>query len=152
MRHRLQQRAVHIARSLNLEMVKGLSFSAADQDSPAFQFICKQMTALGKYIPQRGIYSMALREGRLLFGPESYPADDPMSSPPGLIYEEPAPEVFECFAQGKAITVGPYADEYGTFVSAFAPVIDPRSGAVLMVVAIDTLADDWQSHPRRRRP
>jgi PAS domain S-box-containing protein len=154
MRQRLQQRAVHIAQSLNPEMVKALSFRAADKSSPAFQFLCKQMTALGRYIPQRGIYSMTLRDGRLVFGPENYPQDDPMSSPPGLIYEEPAREAFEAFTQGKALTAGPYADEYGTFVSAFAPVFDPGSGAVLMVVAIDTLADDWETilHAAGREP
>ena len=103
------------------------------------------MIALGRHIPQRGIYSLALRGGRLVFGPENYPEGDPMSSPPGTVYEEPAPEAFESFAQGKAIVGGPYVDEYGTFVSAFVPVRDPCDGEILMLAAIDTLAGDWNA-------
>lgn len=151
MRHRLRQQAIYVAQSLDPDMVKALSFSAADKDAHAFQYIRQQMTALARYIAQRGIYSMALRNGRLIFGPENYAEDDPMSSPPGTLYEEPAREIFDCFAKSSAVTTGPYSDEYGEFVSAFAPVYDLYSGEVLMVVGIDTLANDWDAVLRAER-
>lgn len=145
MRRHLLEQAEHIAESLNPVMVKELSFTPADKGAPAFEFIRRQMTTLGKYVRQRGVYSMTLREGKLVFGPENYAADDPMSSPVGTVYQEPAKEALESFAQGKAVVGGPYVDEYGTFVSAFAPVRDPSDGRVLMVVAIDALAGDWRA-------
>jgi hypothetical protein len=44
------------------------------------------MTSAGKPFPQRGIYSMALRGGKLFLGPENYPENDPMASPPDTAY------------------------------------------------------------------
>jgi len=145
MRNRLLRQVEHIAQALNPEMVRRLSFTSGDRGTPAFEFIRQQMTALGEHVTQRGIYSMGMGEGGLFFGPENYPQEDPMASPPGTKYEEPAQEVFESFAHGKSVTAGPYVDEYGTFISAFASVLDPRSKEVLMVVGMDLLAGDWKA-------
>ncbi|HMM61329.1 MAG TPA: CHASE domain-containing protein, partial [Candidatus Rifleibacterium sp.] len=41
--------------------------------------------------------------------------------------------------------VGPYTDEYGTFVSAFVPVSDPKTNEVLILLCIDVLAEGWKS-------
>ena len=56
----------------------------------------------------------------------------------------PDPQVFDVFANGRPVVVGPFVDEYGAFVSAFAPVIDVKSGEVEMVVGVDVMADDWR--------
>ncbi|MDD5759560.1 MAG: hypothetical protein PHI06_10820 [Desulfobulbaceae bacterium] len=37
------------------------------------------------------------------------------------------------------------SDEYGVFVSAFAPLVDPDTGEGLMSVGIDIDAKDWQA-------
>ena len=144
-RGRLLRQAVHVAGTLDPAIVKDLSFTAADRGTPAFEFVRSQMTALGRYISSRGIYSMALRNGQLIFGPENYTEDDPMASPPGTVYEEPASDDMAIFETGKPVVFGPTADEYGTFICALAPVVDPGSGEVLMVVGIDALADDWKA-------
>jgi hypothetical protein len=68
-----------------------------------------------------------------------------MASPPGTAYEKPGPDDFQVFATGKPAAFGPATDEYGTFVCALAPVCDPNSGKVLMVVGIDSLANDWNA-------
>jgi PAS domain S-box-containing protein len=145
MRNCLLGHAVHVAGTLNPQMVRELSFTAADKGTPAFEFIRSQLTGLGAYCSHRGIYTMALREGRLVFGPENYAEDDPMASPAGTTYDKPAADHFNVFAAGKPAVFGPTTDEYGTFVSALAPVCDPNSGEVLMVVGIDTLATDWKA-------
>lgn len=145
MRNSLVDHAVHVAKTLDLRMVKELSFTAADEGTPAYEFIRSQLTALGTYCPHRGIYTMALRDGRLVFGPESYGEDDPMASPPGTVYERPAANDLQVFATGKPAAFGPMTDEYGTFVCALAPVYDPNGGQVLMVVGIDSLANDWKA-------
>ncbi len=154
MRERLLQQAIRIAQALDPDLVKSLTFTKADRDNPAFERIREQMTAYGRTFWQRGIYSMALHDGIIHFGPENYAENDPMSSPPGTIYEKPNPDCFEAFRTGKPLTFGPQTDEYGTFVSALAPVLDPRDGAVLMVVGLDIQADDWQAriNAARQRP
>ncbi|MBC7316068.1 MAG: CHASE domain-containing protein, partial [Chloroflexi bacterium] len=63
----------------------------------------------------RGIYTMALRDGQILFGPENYPEDDPLASPPGAVYQEPGPEDFALL----------------------------QTGRVIMAVGVDILAEDW---------
>ncbi len=154
MRGRLLRHVVHIAGTLNLQMVKELSFTATDKGTPAFEFIRGQLTALGAYCPHRGIYTMALRDGQMFFGPEDYAEDDPMASLSGTAYDEPSADDFQVFATATAAVFGPMTDEYGTFVCALAPVCDPDSGKVLMVVGIDTLANDWKAlvSTARRQP
>ncbi len=151
MRERILFQAIKIADTIDPAHVRTLSFTARDKDQPEFQRLHRQLAAFGQTIQQRSIYSMALRQGNILFGPENLDETDPMASPPGTIYREPTPENFTIHSNGRPYTEGPYTDEYGTFVSGFAPVRDPRTGKVLMVVGLDILADDWQSGVARGR-
>ena len=151
MRQQLLRQAVAIANTIKPETVKALTFTAADQGNPVFEHLRQHLIAYGRIIPQRGIYSMVLRDGVIRFGPESYADDDPMRSLPGQAYEEPGPSDFEIFQTGKPTTLGPRRDEYGTFVSASAPVLDRHNGEVLMVVGLDIEAADWQARINRVR-
>lgn len=137
--------AIEIARTINPEMVKNLSFTEKDLESPIYHQIREQLMAYGYLIPQRGIYTMVLRDGKILFGPENYKEGDPMGEgPPGTVYEEPGEEDFEIFTTGKPIVLGPIEDEYGKFISAMAPVFDPVTGQVIMVLGIDILTENWE--------
>jgi len=136
---------VEIAQTINPALVKKLTFTGSDYKLPEYQQIRSQMIAYGKLIRQRGIYSMALKESDIVFGPENYPEGDPMGSgPPGKIYEQPGEDDFRIFKDGKPVVTGPITDEYGTFVSGMAPVFDPATGKILMVIGIDILATDLQ--------
>jgi PAS domain S-box-containing protein len=154
MRDRLLRRVVEIANTLNPNLVRRLTFTSDDKGTPAFETLGAQMTRFGRTFPQRGIYSMALRENNLYFGPENYAPTDPMASPPGTDYKRPPLACRQIFKDKRACIVGPFTDEYGTFISALAPVLDPRHGRVLMVVGVDILADDWQArlNNARRKP
>ena len=144
MRERLLRQLVDIARTINPALAKKLSFTSVDKDSPAFETIREQMITHAAHIPRSGIYSMALRDGGLVFGPENYPEDHPMASPPGTLYKEPPEEFLKVFKDKRPVTVGPFTDEYETFVSAAAPLLDPESGNVVMVLGLDILAHDWK--------
>ncbi|MBF0211815.1 MAG: response regulator [Desulfamplus sp.] len=146
MRNTLLRYAVEIASNINPQLVKKLSFTPTDKGTPAFECLKQQMIRAGKRFPQRGIYTLALRNGKLVFGPENYPEDDPMASKPGTVYENPGEQDYEIFRSGKPFAIGPESDEYGTFISALAPVCDPANGQVLMVVGVDILADEWELH------
>ncbi|MBM4103193.1 MAG: response regulator [Planctomycetes bacterium] len=154
MRKHLLDKTKEIAFAVNPQLAKKLTFTAADKGTPAFEQIREQMTAAGKGFSQRGVYSEFLRDGKIFFGPENYPEDDPMASPPGTEYEQPTPEDFRIFKDKHPATVGPLTDEYGTFISALIPVLDPYSGEVLMAVCVDFLASDWQAQLNavRREP
>jgi PAS domain S-box-containing protein len=145
MRENLLQRALEVARQIDPNLVKKLTFTAADRGTPAFARISEQLRAIGQRFPQRGIYSMAMRDGRIVFGPENYPPGDPQASPPGTVYREPSEAFRKIFTDHRPLTEGPGADEYGNFVSAIAPVLDPVSDELLMVVGIDIEVSDWQN-------
>ena len=145
MRSRLTEQATRIAAAIDPQRVNDLSFTAADNNNSSYQCIREQMTGYGRMIEQCGIYSMALRKGQIVFGPENYAKNDLMASPPGTVYEQPSPSDFQIFKSGESITMGPATDEYGTFVSALSPVCDPHTGKVLMVVGLDVTADNWKA-------
>ncbi len=145
LRSELLNQAVAIARTIHPDQIAALTFTPADEDTSEFDRLRQQMIGYQTVTDYRGIYSLALREGQLIFGPESYAEDHPQASPPGTLYEQPPAEDFAIFETGVAIVEGPYADEYGSFVSALAPILDPRTGEVLMVVAIDVEAASYQA-------
>ncbi|NTV14548.1 MAG: response regulator [Desulfobulbaceae bacterium] len=145
MRETILQQALELARQINPDLAKKLTFTASDRGTPAYERICEQMRAAGKLFPQRGIYSMAMRDGRIFFGPENYRSDDPQASWPGTEYLEPTEAFRQIFQNRHPLTEGPGSDEYGTFVSAIAPVLDQATNKLVMVVGIDIDAADWQA-------
>ena len=151
MREAQLRQAVAVAEALHPDLLARLSFTHADRGTPAFEQLREQLTVYARAIDARGIYTMVLREGALIFGPESYADDDPMASTPGTIYREPAPDHFEVFAEGRARIFGPVRDEFGTFVSAVAPAFDRRTGEVQIAVGIDVLAEAWRAEVNASR-
>jgi PAS domain S-box-containing protein len=146
MRAQLITKVEDLASAIDPELVKSLSFTISDKESKSFQLIRRQMMSYSKFIHQRIIYSMIIRNGEIIFGPENLAENDSLASPPGTKYEEPPEIIWKIFKEKKAATFGPYTDEYGTFVSAFAPVFDPQTGEVLIVTGLDILANDWRTN------
>ncbi|AHF00107.1 sensor domain-containing diguanylate cyclase [Thioalkalivibrio paradoxus] len=151
LQRQLLAKAVAIARTVNPERVAMLAFDASDAGTAPYERIRQQLIAYHEVSGVRGIYTIALRDGQPLFGPESYAATDPQYSPPGTPYLEPPDEVARVFAEGRGYTTGPYADEFGSFVTALVPVTDPASGEVLIAVGIDIEAEDWLEEVYRAR-
>ena len=163
MKEDLLQQVLWLAAAVDPELVRGLRFSPEDRDNPAFLRMRSQMVlfrpchvhgdplhrSAGSDDASQGlsylsIYTMALRGGRILFGPENIDEGAPQASPPGTPYLEPPDEVRRVFETARPEVAGPFRDEYGSFVSAFAPVLDPRTGEVMLVVGMDRMASGWQ--------
>lgn len=137
--------AESVARTINPERVEQLSFSPEDRDNPAFRRIREQMISYSRFYGGfRGIYSVTEKDGNIVFGPENYDLSDPMASDPGEIYQFPDEEMKLSLDDGRKRTMGPFSDEYGTFISAYAPVFSKSTGEVIMLVGVDILADDWK--------
>jgi signal transduction histidine kinase/DNA-binding response OmpR family regulator len=137
--------AEDIASTINPERIKALKFSQEDTNSPSYQRIRDQLRLYTSYTGNvRGVYTMAIRDGFVVFGPEDYDEDDPQASYPGQIYEQPHIEFVKAFDTGISGTIGPFTDEYGTFVSAFTPVFCPLNGEVIAVVGVDIEASEWK--------
>jgi signal transduction histidine kinase/DNA-binding response OmpR family regulator len=140
----LLEQATAVAHAVNPGDVRALSFTAADAANPAFLRIRANLRAWARAVGLRSLYTMAERNGRILFGPESLDPGDPMASPPGTVYEQPSASDLVAFSTGRGGAVGPQTDEYGTFVSALAPVVDPATGRLLMFVGLDKEYSDFE--------
>jgi signal transduction histidine kinase len=149
-RNQLLRQTEAIARTVNQEQLKSLDFTGADKTKPEFQRLCGQMKAYKNTIREYfrvsdlSIYSMAKHDDTIVFGPESIEEHESYASPPGTVYQLPSMAVRKIFSDGQAFTEGPYTDEYGTFVSAYAAVFDPGSRKVLMVIGMDIEFDFFQ--------
>jgi PAS domain S-box-containing protein len=150
-RRDILQPATGIAASIDPDLVKRLSFASEDKSQSAFQRIREQLVAYGRYAGLRSIYTMAIRGGAIVFGPESLDEWDRWASTPGQVYEKPHPSFRRAFLSASPGVVGPFTDEYGTFVTGFAPVVEPRSGEVLMLVGVDMAAEAWEGRVRHAR-
>ncbi len=140
-----------IARTIDIEQINTLSFTPKDQNHPVCQCLHDQMAAYVQSTGIRGLCSVALRDDRILFGPTSYSERDYLAGPPGTAYREPPAELWDAFRSGEEKVSGPYKDEFGAFVTAWVPVIDPLTGKVLLMVGADLEAKTWQSAMARAR-
>ena len=153
LRQSIRNQAELIARALDSEKIPALTFTESDLSNPAYQTLSAHMREYCRAIVpflesasnNTAIYSIARRDSLLYFGPESIPRGDRRSSPPGTVYEQPPIELENLFKTKHSVVVGPYVDEYGKWVSAFAPVIDEQTGEVMLVIGLDREADHWQA-------
>lgn len=135
--------AIAISQNLDPAEMQSLAFDLADRERPVFQRINRQLAAYARAVGLRCVYTQVRRGNEILFGPESLASSDPLASPPGTVFQKATADNLRVFDLGKPMTQGPVTDEYGTFVSAFAPVQDPRTGKAVAVVGVDALADEW---------
>jgi two-component system, sensor histidine kinase and response regulator len=143
-REYMQSQVKAIARTVNSERAKQLAFTREDIDNPAFIRLNDQLTSYSGVVKARGIYTIAHRNDELIFGPESYHEDDPQASPPGTVYREPSERLLACFDYPEPFVEGPYQDEYGDFISAFAPVWNQATGDLILIVGMDIETKTWR--------
>ncbi len=151
LRNDLLMQARMVASTISRKDISRLNFDETDAHNPVFQRMSRQLALFADKMNHRAIYTMLKKDGNILFGPESLAPSDPMASPPGTVYEKPARELRQAFIQQTPFTGGPYRDEYGTYVSAFVPVLDRHSRKLLMVVGLDMETPTWNQHLRRAR-
>ena len=151
-RENLLAQARAMAHTMDPAQIAALSFTAQDLLQPQGQRLRSQLLAYAPYVPHlRWAYLVKARNGTIVFGVDSTPASDPAYTPPGDTYTQAAQELHQVLQGGEAVIVGPYTDEWGSFVSAFVPVRDPRTGHVLAALGLDIDTADWQDQVRQAR-
>jgi len=148
LRSEFLSQAQEISRKLPGDLLNNLKFSLEDKTSPDFITLSRQMKDLSlqmrmKWRPATrffSIYSMKKTGDSIVFGPESIPETDFRASPPGTSYRDYPEGLLHVFENGEPLILGPFTDEYGTFVSAFISV-DQDLGNI--VLGMDLMADDW---------
>jgi PAS domain S-box-containing protein len=138
--------AVDVAKAVPAGEVGALSFSEADTAKSEFVRVESQLVAFDRYLGDvQGIFSLAQRDDHIVFGPETFPPNDRFASRPGQTYKHPDPALLKIFKTAIPELIGPYTDEYGTFITAYAPVISRQTNTVFLVIGIDIPADEWRA-------
>jgi HAMP domain-containing protein len=112
-------------------------FKPGDDTTPAYLAMQAKLQNLRSLSPKvDNFYIMQIQGGKVVFL-----VDDAQDGPAlvGDVYEEPEPVVFQA---DKSIQVSPnlYSDEFGTYLSAYAP-IQGTSGTTTLIIGADILAD-----------
>ena len=122
-----------------------LSGSSADLTSPEYSTLKRNFEQIRTNVPAvRFAYLMGQRQdGTIFFYADSEPPASEDYSPPGEVYTEASASVGSVFLTGDMISEGPVSDRWGTWVTGFSPVKDPKTGKVIAVMGMDVDATDW---------
>lgn len=143
-RNDLLLRAKNIAITINQEDIKNLKGNEADLNNIAYQKLKIVLASIHKLnTDTRFVYLMGIDGDKEFFYVDSEDSNSKDYSPPGQVYEDSTPLDIYNHKNGIAYTNGPYADSWGTWISAYAPVFDTDSGEVLALIGVDVTADDF---------
>ncbi len=92
----------------------------------------------------RFVYLMGKRNGQVFFLVDAEPPESEDYSPPGQVYTDTSESLHEIFISGAAFVEGPLEDEWGTWVSGHAPIIDPLTNQVVAIIGMDVDATIWK--------
>jgi PAS domain S-box-containing protein len=141
--------------AIDAAQVERLSATAADLESPDYAMVKRQLQRLAGVHPDvRFVYIFRIdpRERSAVFVADSAERGGKDESKPGDVYREAAdsPGLQQIITTGRPTTEGPLADEFGTWVTAYAKLGDELPGAdraavTRHVLGIDVDADSWRT-------
>jgi PAS domain S-box-containing protein len=125
--------------------VLALAGSESDLTSPDYLQLKGQMAKIRATDPLiRFVYLMGQRpDGTVFIFIDSENPTSEDYSPPGEVYPEASSILENTFASGEMTTEGPLNDRWGTWVSGFVPLKDPKTGRIIAVFGMDVGARDW---------
>jgi PAS domain S-box-containing protein len=133
------------ANCVDITHLKNLTGTLADLKSPDYLQIKQQLASIRKV--DKNLYFAYImgvkKNGKVFFYVDDRPDGHPEGSPPGSPYDE-APKEFNRVMQTGIPTVeGPSADSWGSYASGCAPIVDPKTGKVIAIFAIDYITRSW---------
>jgi signal transduction histidine kinase len=126
------------------EQMMQIAGADSDLENPAYQSLKQLMIDVAAANPDiRWVYIIGQREDKSLFiyGDSEDPSSEDYA-PPGLPYEEASDKMYQVFEDGKSVTE-PTTDRWGSWISAYAPIIDKQTGRVVAFVGIDITANEY---------
>ncbi len=146
LRIQLIQQTNITAQIIDTEQIKLLSATAADLNNPNYIKLKTQLAGIKKTSEGvRFVYLMGRKtDGTFFFFADSEPAGSQDESPPGQKYEEYSSELVKAFENKIAFVEGPSDDRWGTWVSAFVPLVEKNTGKQIAFIGMDIEAGDWK--------
>ncbi|MBN1295351.1 response regulator [bacterium] len=151
------------AETVNLERIQALTGEESDQESLNYLKIKNQLRDLCSTHPLcRFIYLVrrhpdpasgtdpSCKKGPIFFLVDSEPVGSENESPPGQLYLEASEDFHRVFDTLVEDVEGPLTDRWGTWVTAFLPLVQPGTGKVIAVLCMDIDARNWNRAIIRR--
>ncbi|MFO7534133.1 MAG: CHASE domain-containing protein [Kiritimatiellia bacterium] len=138
------EQSASLAQAIHPLDIKTMTFTPADRETPRYKRLTAQLAAIHRLYPCRAIYTLALREGRTVYGPHSPPAAPASSITRGCSFRNIEASQFPSFHNAEPFLAGPVTHADGTFITAYAPICDPRSGETLLLVGVDWPLQAWR--------
>ena len=134
-----------IANAVNVEEVKTLSGTPEQLNNPVHYELVRKLTEIQSVMPEwRWIYILLQREdGVIVAGLDTDPPESEDYSIPGEVFDDPPVEFFQAFSEKRIGVFGPYRDEWGEWLTAAVPIVDPQTDRVVGVYAVDIEAGRW---------
>ncbi len=135
-----------LAETIDVRDVRALSGSARDVGTPQYESFKTYFRSIIQAFPESRFLTLVGRryDGRVFFYVDSEPPGSKDESPPGEVYDAVDPGFLPAFDEARAVVAGPVEDQWGTWVSAWVPLIEPGSDRVRAVLALDVSGDEWQ--------
>jgi len=140
------------AASIDIDKLKTLDGTSNDINNVNFEKLHQQMVKMGDEADKFNIiwiYGMLIQGEKIIFSFDSLVPGEYGYGPPGqedAEYLYPPKEIMQAVKEKKPKISGKYTDEYGTYISAFVPIIDPDNNEVLAVIGTDM---DYQIYTRQ---
>ena len=129
--------------AINEHQVETLAGAESDQESADYQRLKEQLTRLRAAAVDVRFYSLMRRvDEKVIFLVDSEPPGSPDESPPGQVYKDVTPPLLEVFDRGGFAIEGPKTDQWGTWVSGLAALMNP-AGQPVAVMEVDIAAGHW---------
>lgn len=143
-REYLQGRAQTIADTLPADLISSLDGELADAETPAYKEIKPLLERVkSNNLDLKFVYLMQQRGQEQIFLVDASDPDSDQFSPPGEIYTEGTEQLRSGFASNRPFVEGPSRDHWGVWLSAFAPVTDPKTNHIVAWVGLDTPAINY---------
>ncbi|MEI6563960.1 MAG: ATP-binding protein [bacterium] len=140
-----------IAAAISPKVLEDLGGTGSNLNSLAYDRLKAQCLRIGNAEPTiRYVYIMALRGDKVVFlldvEPDRFNQEvDKPNATPGSEYMGAPPEITSVFKTGNPVVSKLYHDEWGTFISGYAPIFDSSHGAVVAVLGMDELSQPWMA-------
>ncbi len=130
--------------AINPSRIETLTNTESDLENPDYTRISEQLVGIYNASKSSGIrwmYTMFVKDGNVVFGPDSISKGEYGHSEPGDIYESITPEtsqiIKDLLVSGDFNILGPDTDEWGTWLSILVPIKDSRTGIILGILGTD---------------
>lgn len=143
-REALQIRAETAAKAIEAGKILDLRGSENDLGAPSYEDLKIKMVAIREIRPDtRFVYLMGYDGAdKLFFYVDSEDPESEDYSAPGDVYEETNAAELAAFKHGRSFVEGPLTDDWGTWVTAFAP-INNADGETLALLGMDVESSLW---------